>query len=476
MNLYGIQFEIALVVLSLIALMFDAFRPKSNERKLGCALALALLGLFVWSFQVKPTSELLFHGLYRLDAFALFFKRLFLLASAFVLVMATEHVPTKKIGAAECFALVLLAATGMMLLASVNDFILMFVALELVTITFYVLTSYLRNQLTCLEAGLKYMVLGALSGGFTVYGISFVFGSTGTCNFSVLQQQLAAGTEPGIAYLFGIVLVVMGLGFKIASVPMQIWAPDVYEGAPTPVTAFLATGSKIAGFAVLLRLQDFGLFPRGPNWSMVLLLLSVATLLYGNLGALPQRDIKRLMGYSSIGHAGYLLMGLAAGSALGSASIMFYLVQYLFTLACVFLVIVAARNATNSVGLSSFAGLYHRSPLLAAGLFISVMSLAGIPPFSGAFGKIFIFLSVLQRAAHDPYFYALAGVGVISVVVSLYFYFGIVKAVYVNAATEMSPIRVSKPIRVALGIAMAAVVLLGIFQQPILAACLELVK
>ena len=475
MNSYGIQLEVALAIMGVLSLMLDAFIPRLNERRLGCGFALACLFLFAWSFTIHPVDAPLFHGQYRLDAYALFFKRLFLLATALVLVMATEHVPTKQIGAAECYALMLFASVGMMLLASVNDFVLMFVSLELVAISFYILCSYLRKNLSSLEAGVKYLVLGALSGGFTLYGVSFVFGATGTTQFDEILRQVAAH-GPSVPYTFGIALVTMGLGFKIASVPMQIWAPDVYEGAPTPVTAFLATGSKMAGFAMLLRLVQMGLVPHNEQWTTALMVLAGATLVYGNFGALPQRDIKRLLGYSSIGHAGYLLMGVAAGNPFGSAAVLFYLAQYLFTVACAFLAIVAIRNATNSVDVSSFAGLHRRSPLLAAAMFMSMMSLAGIPPFSGAFGKFFLFLSVIKAGAVDPRFFILAGVGAVSVVVSLVFYLGIIHSIYTMNPVELTAIRVSKPIRIALAIAMGSVLLLGMFQRPLLTACLALAR
>src|SRR5258705_10100209 len=238
-------------------------------------------------------------------------------------------------------------ATGMLLIASVNDFILLFVALELVTIAFYVLTSFLRRQTQSLEAGTKYLIPGALSSGFTVYGIAFIFGRTGTTNFDKLAELLKGGV-PGTAFTLGMLLVMTGLGFKIASVPFQIWAPDVYQGAPTPVTAFLAVGSKAAGFALLLRVMMTGLLPVQSVWMPVILVLSAATLLYGNLGAISQHNIKRLLGYSSIGHAGYMLMGVAAVNQLGTQAVMFFLEQYTFTNLCAFLPIIAGIGATKS--------------------------------------------------------------------------------------------------------------------------------
>jgi NADH-quinone oxidoreductase subunit N len=356
----------------------------------------------------------------------------------------------------------------------VNDFVLLFVALELVTITFYVLASYLRRQVASLEAGTKYLVLGALSSGFTVYGIAYIFGTTGTTNFDKLSSQLSAlSGQPATAFTLGMLLVLTGLGFKIASVPFQIWAPDVYQGAPTPVTAFLAVGSKAAGFALLLRVLFAGLLPVQATWTGLLLVLSAATLLYGNLGAIPQRNIKRLLGYSSIGHAGYMLMGLAAGNALGAGAVLFYLGQYAFTNLCAFLAIVAITGATGSDEIPTFSGLGRRSPILGLALFLALMSLAGVPPLSGFFGKFQLFAAVIERARYDWHYYVLAGIGAAAVVISLYFYLNVGRAIYMQEAGDATPICVSTPMRVALYVCMAGMIGLGIFQRPLVDAAVK---
>ena len=398
MGLYAAQLECLLAVLGIAALLSDAFRPSGDKRRFGLLLAGLVVAVFAYSFALFPIQRTFFHGMYRLDAFALFFKRLFLLVTALVLVAGAEFSERFESGKAEFYALVLFAATGMLLIASVNDFVLLFVSLELVTITFYVLTSFLRRQLPSLEAGTKYLILGALSSGFTLYGIAYIFGTTGTTNFDVLRDRLSVSGDPSTAFTLGMLFVLTGLGFKIASVPFQIWAPDVYQGAPTPVTAFLAVGSKAAGFALLLRVLLTGLLPVHAVWTTLLLVLSAATLLYGNLGALSQRNIKRLLGYSSIGHAGYMLMGLAALNALGAQAVLFYLGQYAFTNLCAFLAIIAVTNTTGSDEIRDFSGLGKRSPILGVALFLAMMSLAGVPPLSGFFGKFQLFAAVIERA------------------------------------------------------------------------------
>jgi len=469
MSLYATQLECLLVLLALLALLTDAFRPVADKRRFGLLLA-GLVGLtFLYSFVLMPLNGTFSHGMYRLDAFALFFKRLFLLATAFVLLMGAEFAERFETGVAEFYALVLLAATGMLLVASVNDFILLFVALELVTITFYILTSFLRRQVQSLEAGTKYLVLGALSSGFMVYGIAYIFGTTGTTNFDRLAELLKVGVT-GSAFTLGMLLVLTGLGFKIAAVPFQIWAPDVYQGAPTPVTAFLAVGSKAAGFALVLRVMLAGLLPVSAVWVPVLFVLAAATLIYGNLGALPQTNIKRLLGYSSIGHAGYMLMGVAALNTLGAEAVVFYLGQYACTVLGGFLAIVAVTKVTGTDEIRGFAGLGKRSPLLGVALFLAMMSLAGVPPLSGFFGKFQLFAAVIERAATDSRYYVLAGIGAAAVVVSLYFYLNIGRAIYLDEpAAEAGPIPVSPAVRAGLAVCLVAMVGLGIYQQPLVA-------
>jgi NADH-quinone oxidoreductase subunit N len=474
MSLYAIQLEVILVVLGLVTLLIEAFNPWANKRNLGLLLA-SLVGVtLVYSFYaMDPLDETLFHGMYQLDAYALFFKRLFLLATAFVLLMGAEFSQRMESGVPEFYVLVLLCATGMLVIASVNDFILMFVALELVTITFYILASFLRRQVASLESGTKYLILGALSSGFTVYGIAYIFGTTGTTNFDTLAGMVKGQVADGGAFKLGMLFVLTGLGFKIACFPFQIWAPDVYQGAPTPVTAFLAVGSKAAGFALLLRVTLTGLMPISADWSIILLVLASATLVYGNLCAIPQKNIKRLLGYSSIGHAGYMLMGLAAVNAMGAGAVMFYLGQYAFTNLCAFLAIIAIVNATGSEEISSFAGLHKRAPILGTALFLAMMSLAGVPPLSGFFGKFQLFAAVIEAARTNPQYYVLAAIGAGAVVVSLYFYLNVGRAIYLQDAENDSVIPVSAPVRFGLVLCMVAMIGIGMFQQPLVKASID---
>jgi NADH-quinone oxidoreductase subunit N len=397
------------------------------------------------------------------DGLALFFKRLFLIATILVTVMSFGFAGKIESGVGEFFALILFACTGMMLTASVNDFVMLFVALELVTVSFYILTSYLRRQVPSLEAGVKYLILGALSSAFLVYGITFIYGATGTTGFEGLAEFLKAKGGSGLV-LIGVLLVLAGLGFKVGSVPFQIWVPDVYQGAPAPVTAFLAVGSKAAGFALLLRLLYGGLLPMKPTWVALIAVLAALTILYGNLAAIPQKNIKRLLGYSSISHAGFLLLGVAAATAFGTGAVLFYLFAYVFTNLGAFLVIVCLANVTADEEIASYAGLARRSPLLAAAMTVALVSLAGVPPMAGFFAKFLVFSAVIEQQL-----WWLAVVGAVGVVASLYYYLGVVKAMYWQEPARPEVIAVSLPMKTTLWCVMGATLLIGVFQGPFVA-------
>jgi NADH-quinone oxidoreductase subunit N len=336
---------------------------------------------------------------------------------------------------------------------------MIFVSIELVTISFYVLVSFTRRNPATLEAGVKYLVLSALSTAFLVYGITWVFGATGETNLQRIATVLAnPATEQGAA-LFGLVLVLVGLGFKIAAVPFQIWVPDVYQGAPTPVTAFLSVGSKAAGFVVLLRvLQPFMMLPRVGR---LLVIIALLTLVYGNLAALPQSNLKRLLAYSSIAHAGYLLIGVAC---LDGRAVTFYLVGYLLMTLLSFAVLVIVAQQTGDQ-ISDFDGLASRSPFLAFAMLIAMASLAGVPFTVGFFGKFFIFVAAI--AQHQT---ALIVAGVITVACGFYYYFKVVRAIYWEPSRGGGVIAVSGLSKLTMTALIVAIIWLGIYPQPILKA------
>ena len=456
--------EIIVVVLGLGLLLLDLWLPVERRRTFGYAAAGVLLLLLVGSFLMPLTDTAhAFGKMYVQDDLAVFFKRLFLLSGAVVLVMAVEHFDRLQTGLSEFFALVLFALAGMMFAASANDFTLLFVSVELITVTFYVLTSFQRDRVNSLEAGIKYLILGALSSAFMVFGIALVYGTTAKLNFGELAA-VAPQFASNKIFLAGLLLVIVGLGFKIAAFPFQMWAPDVYQGSPTPATAFLAVGSKAAGFVLLLRV----LFAAAPqitaHWPTLLMVLSGVTILYGNLCALPQRNLKRLLGYSSISNAGYLLLGVAALSAAGQTALLYYLAGYVFTVLAAFLVLTLVLRQVEGEDITALAGLSQRSPMLAAILTLAMVSLAGVPPLAGFFGKFLLLKSVVEQAPGNPCYYWLLGAAVIGVVISLYYYFGVIQAIYWAKETpDLSAIEISLPMRISLCACTAGMLFLGLF-------------
>jgi len=480
MNAMLMSHELLVLALGLGVLLADLWLPAHAKRHLGYAAAVGLGLILVCSFagfQLAPGEvRTAFHDMYVLDGLALFFKRFFLLAALLVMLMAVEFSDQFHSGISEFYSLTLFALLGMLFAASAGDFALLFVSLELITITFYVLNSFQRSRVTSLEAGVKYLVIGALSTGFTVFGIALVYGMTGTFNFANLAP-IAASLAHNKIFLFGVLLVLVGLGFKIAAFPFQIWAPDVYQGAPSPATAFLAVGSKAAGFVLLLRVLFTAVPAVAAQWTNLFILISGITILYGNLCAIPQRNVKRLLGYSSIAHAGYLLLGIAAFSPAGQSAVLYYLSGYLFTVLAAFTVIVVVMRHLPTEDFSGLAGLHYRSPLLASSMTLALVSLAGLPPLAGFFGKFLLLKSVVQQGSANPAYYALAFIAIAGVVISFYYYFNVVRAIYWSKdAADLSPISASVPLRLALLGCVVGMLWLGLFPANLLNASMEAVK
>jgi len=468
--------EIAVLVLGMSILSVEAFTRRMDRRIFAFAgiagLVLVLVGTF---FMAPDSSTNRLTGLwsfYTADPLSIFFKRFALVTTILVLVMMIDYTPVVLKEAStlgEFFALPIFTCAGLMYLVSAIDFIFIFVALELVTISFYVLVSFTRKNPITLEAGVKYLMLSALSTGFLVYGITWIFGATGETNLQRITGALANPATEQNAALFGLVLVLIALGFKIAAVPFQIWVPDVYQGAPTPVTAFLSVGSKAAGFVVLLRvLQPFAILPQTQR---LIVLLAMLTLIYGNLAALPQGNLKRLLAYSSIAHAGYLLVGVAS---FDPQAVTYYLTAYLIMTLLSFAVLIIVAQTTGEQ-IADFDGLAKRSPFLAFAMLIGMASLAGIPFTAGFLGKFFIFYAAL---AHHQI--ALVVIGVITVGCGFYYYLKVVRAMYWPArnagvaggqpATKIDGISVSALSRIAISALIVATIWLGVYPQPILDA------
>lgn len=469
--------EIGVVVLGLALLLVDLWTPVEKKRQLGYYAAGAVGLLFVGSFWMQaPEPQYAFGGMFVQDGLALFFKRFFLLAAVIVLVMSVEFADRIESAISEYYVLILFALAGMLFAASTNDFILMFVALELITVTFYVLTSFERRRVPSLEAGVKYLILGALASAFMVYGIALIFGAANSTKFDVLA---AAGTalmaKP--VFLLGLLLMLAGLGFKLAAFPFQVWAPDVYQGAPVPTTAFLAVGSKAAGVVLLLRVLFSAVPEVTVSWAQLLMVISAITILYGNLCAIPQRSLKRLMGYSSIAHAGYILLGIAAMSLSGSSAILYYLGGYLFTVLAAFTVVAVVIRELDGDDISAFSGLHERSPLLAAALALAMISLAGIPPLAGFFGKFLLLRALVERGDVHAGYYWLIAAALLGVVISFYYYLGVVRAIYWGKGTADRPaIRISPATQWSLYGCIAGMFYLGIFPNQLLKVTAHVVQ
>ncbi|MBT3616964.1 MAG: NADH-quinone oxidoreductase subunit N [Verrucomicrobia bacterium] len=469
-QLQFIQLEVMVVALGLLVLLADLFLSESARRSLGWVAAGALGLVFLLSFResfVGLADGKAFGGIYRLDGLALFFKRFFLVTAIFVLIFAMDFASRLKGGMSEYLAFILFALSGMMFASSANDFSLLFVAIELITVTFYILVSFQRHRMHSLEAGVKYLILGAVSSAFLVYGIALVFGEAGSLKFDVIRAA-HDGLLGSNVFLFGMLFVFAGLAFKISAFPFQVWAPDVYQGAPTPTTTFLAVGSKAAGFVLLIRLFGSVVPELTAQWTGMLMVVAALTILYGNLCALPQRNLKRLLAYSGIANAGYLLMGIVAQSESGdgTAAILYYLAGYLFTLVAAFMIINLLARDGEGEDISCLAGLGKRSPFLALTLTLAVVSLAGIPPLAGFFGKFLLVKSVTAKAFGDAGYFALLAVAVFGVVVSIYYYFRIIRTIYWSKDTpDNSPVAIAWPTRMVLGLCVAAILYLGLLPD-----------
>lgn len=465
-NLLSLELLITVILVGLV--IIDIIQPKNNSSRLIPTLSFLGLGvlILVWIFKGTALGST-FNGMFVSDSLSWYFKGFFLIAMIFILTMTQQYFKTAGDRLDSFYYLLWLALLGACLLASSGDFLVLFIALEILTISLYVMTAYLKSDKLSLEAGMKYLILGALSSAFLLFGISFIYGVAHSTRFEIIKAYVDFHAMDPVM-LFASILVFSAIGFKIASVPFQLWVPDVYQGSPTPVTALLSVVSKAAGFIILIRLF-FGVFNAWHvRWETVLAVLSAITMCYGNLGAMFQTNIKRLLGYSSIGHAGYLLMGAAAGSVLGASAINFYLLGYLFTNLAAFLVIVLFYNAAKSDDISDYAGLAKRSGFLAVALLLALVSLAGIPPLAGFFGKF-----TLLMAAVKSNLIWLALIAAVNIVISVYYYLRVVKTIYVDQPRVTTPLPVSLPVQWVLSLAIAGTIGIGIFQGPFFEAAMK---
>ena len=462
--------EFITVGFGIILLMLEAFTD-GNKSRIGLIAAgglTVILGLQCFVCLCAEVPEWM-SRFYKYDSVALFYKLIALVSTILMLLMAIDF---RKVlsrytsgdhtcsGLGEFYCLPVFACAGLMWMASSNDLVSIFVALELVTITFYVMVAYMRRNVGSLEAGVKYLILGALSTGFLVYGIAWIYGATGTTNLDIIANN--PQNEVSSYLLLGIALILISLGFKIGAAPMQLWIPDVYQGAPTPITAYLSVASKAAGFLVLMLIIEPFLNWPGTSHQVITILsiMASATLLYGNLAALQQENFKRLLAYSSIAHAGFLVMGVASRNF---TSVSFYLGTYLFMTFSAFFILALVRSEEGSDLVDAFDGLGKRNPLLAATLTITMAALAGIPLTAGFWGKFFIFGASIQAGIS----WWLLAIAFISVAAGFYYYLKIVKAMYWNTPRNEQAISVPIITKAVLVVLTLAILVFGIYPKPI---------
>ncbi len=449
------------ILLALVGILLLVLGMGLNARAKDILAKISIVALLLILFNavvVFPREQSIFNAVYQIDGLANYFKILFLVALILVFLSSGQYIRKFEGRISEFISLMIFAALGMMVMVSAGDLITLYVGLELMTISFYILSAFLFQNQPSVEAGLKYLVLGAVSSAILLFGMSLIYALTGT----VVISEIAAQLRPEPALIAGIVMILAGLGFKIAVVPFHMWVPDIYEGSPIPVTAFLAVGSKAAGFAVLLRVFILALPMALFNWTLIMAVLAALTMIVGNLVAIVQTDVKRLLAYSSIAQAGYILAGLAAANNYGLKGVVFYAMLYVFSNTGAFAVATAVESDTGSTKLEAFAGLSRRSPMLAAVMTICMLSLAGIPPLAGFTGKFYLFSGAIQSG-----YLWLALIGLIMSMVSVYYYLSLTRIMYIGESSQDAPLNPGLENQLALWICLAATIMIGIYPEPL---------
>jgi len=464
---------IMLALFGCAILLFDFLVfPNPKQRKwllLFVILGLGFTGYGLWRQQAFLTANGLteltaFQGALTIDRFALFFNWIFVVATLIVAIVSYNYLEIEGEHHGEYYALMLFAQCGMFFLAAGTDLVTLFIGLELMAICFYVMVGFLRGEKRSNEAAMKYLLLGAFSSGFLVYGFSIMYGLAGSTRLSDVTAAVSARDTWDPVVFLAMATTAVGLLFKISAAPFHMWAPDAYEGAPTTITAYLSVASKAASFAFLLRIFLGPLASSRDAWEPLLAGVAVLTMTVGNLAAISQSNIKRLLAYSSISHAGYMMLGLIAGNDTGIQGIAVYVLVYTFMNLGAFLVVIAMRRK-NIIGedLDDMAGLMYKSPGYAVLMLVFLLSLAGIPPTAGFLGKYYIFLSLIQT-----HHYILAVVATLYVAVAIYYYFRVVRIMFVGELTEKAPLATSFGLRLALGITGVLTLAMGVYPEPFL--------
>lgn len=459
--------ELALIVLAGLLLVLDLLFVKREQPLFGwvSAAGFLIIALLAAIF-ARPTDtpQLLLGGMLRNDWATFTFRLVFLLGASVTVLMGCGERSGRRYG--EYCILIVVSTLGMCLMASSANLVMLFLAIETTSLPLYVLAGFRVLDQKSVEAGIKYLLYGAMSSAVMLYGFSLIWGLTGVTNIYALPQAFQDNHVSPVLMGGTVMLILVGFGFKVSAVPFHFWAPDVYEGAPTPVAGFLSTASKAAGFAVLVRVM-LAVFPQiAPFWTIIVAILSAASMLVGNILALTQRNIKRLLAYSSIAQAGYILIGVAANNPLGAAATVYYLASYLVTNLAAFGIVWLVGREVGSDDIGAYAGLGKRNPTVALAMLIALLSLGGIPPLSGFFGKLLVFGSAIQAGLQgQDWLIALAVIGVLTSVIGLYYYLTVMKTLY-RPGTDEQPLAVNPAWRVAILVCVLGMVLLGTVFAP----------
>jgi len=452
--------QIILIATGFLILVADVFG--APKRALGwTALAAIALALFSLRFPVSPLP--LFFGFFRVDGFSVFFSYAALIITGLTLLLALAFKGISERQEGELYAIMIFLSLGLILMASSTNLLMIFLAIEFVSISSYILVGYQKDVKASNEASLKYLLFGSVASAVMLYGMSLVFGLTGSIDLVGIREALTMATAHSPLFMIAFCFLLVGLAFKISAAPFHMWAPDVYTGAPTPVTAFLTVGPKALGFAVLLRVlyTAFPIFEG--HWSVLIAIISALTMTVGNVIAVSQTNIKRLLAYSSIAQAGYILMGVAAANHLGFGGILYYLAAYALTNLGAFAIVIIASNNFKNDEIESYAGLSKKSPFLAIALTLFFISLAGLPPLAGYIGKFLVFASVIQDGLIP-----LAVIAALNSAIAVYYYFKVVKQMYFTEPANDKALVIATPAMATVLIAFVAIILLGIFPAPLI--------
>ncbi|MPM60328.1 NADH-quinone oxidoreductase subunit N [bioreactor metagenome] len=459
MNIALLTSEIAVVILALLIIVFDLLIPREEtHRSLGYLAVCGLMGILVYTFTRYGVSATVYNGFFVVDNFALFFKQLFLAATLLTMLFSFDYIEKLTENRGEFYALLLFGLVGMMVMASASDLLTLFIGLELMTIVFYALVGFDLKSIKSSEAGIKYLILGSVASAVLLYGISWIYGFTG----SLMLSEIAAKATASPAMLLGMGLMLAGFGFKLSIAPFHMWAPDVYEGAPVPITALLAMGSKAAGFAVLVRVFLVAFAGLQIYWSSVVVVLAGLSMIVGIVVAIWQTNTKRMLAYSSIAQAGYILSGLLAANAAGVKGMLFYAIIYMVANIGAFAVVAAVKNNYDSEEIDALSGLSRKSPLLAVVMTVSLLSMAGLPPMAGFVGKLYLFMAITDKG-----YFGLAILGFVMSMISVYYYMLVVRTMYSKKARDSQGFIVSGPIRAVALLSLIASLFIGIYPGPL---------